>query len=339
MQLHDLEPSLARRRIESAGELAEAAADRGDQAAFAQFAADREPTTAGGAPDLPPKTEGLARRDLDPIQRPGGEAKILQLAKEETAITSSRHVVLLNVQGNSERGQYFIDVRNAGFVPRKPGAILFVPAGCSWRGWEAGASTAAYLSIQVKPAHVAELLAGVPLDALPSLSPDLGFEDPIILSAARGIGAEIRDRNPLSAMLVESYTATIFAQLMRRQRYPAAVRKGGLAPMNLDRVIQRIDDDLTADLSLSQLADLAGLSVPHFCRAFRQTLGCPPYAFIIRRRIERAKDFLRHSSMPVTDIALSCGFSSSSHFSNAFRREVGMTPVAYRGTWPGKAQQ
>jgi AraC-like DNA-binding protein len=259
------------------------------------------------------------------------------LEKEETAITSSRHVVLLNVQGNCERGEYFIDGRNTGFVPRKPGAILFVPAGCSWRGWEAGASTAAYLSIQVKPAHVAELLAGVPLDALPSLSPDLGFEDPIILNAARGIGAEIRDRNPLSAMLVESYTATIFAQLMRRQRYPASVRKGGLAPMNLNRVIQKIDDHLTADLSLLQLADLAGLSVPHFCRAFRQTLGCPPYTFIIRRRIERAKDFLRHSSMPVTDIALSCGFSSSSHFSNAFRREVGTTPVAYRGAWPGKA--
>ncbi|UXN66783.1 AraC family transcriptional regulator (plasmid) [Phyllobacterium sp. A18/5-2] len=140
-------------------------------------------------------------------------------------------------------------------------------------------------------------------------------------------------------MLVESYTATIFTQLMRKQKYPAPVRKGGLAATNLNRVIEKIDDDLTADLSLLQLAELAGLSVPHFCRAFRQTLGCPPYAFIIRRRIERAKDFLRHSSRPVTDIALSCGFSSSSHFSNAFRRETGTTPLAYRGTWPGNASQ
>ncbi len=261
------------------------------------------------------------------------------LEKEETAITSSLHVVLLNVQGNSERGQYVIDGRNAGFVPRKPGAILFIPAECSWRGWEAGASTAAYLSILVKPAHVAELLARVPPGSLPSLSPDLGFEDPIIMNAARGIGAEIRDRNPLSTMLVESYTATIFAQLMRKQEYVAPVRKGGLASTNLNRVIQKIDDELTADLSLLQLAELCGLSVPHFCRAFRQTLGCPPYAFIIRRRIERAKDYLRHSSMPVTDIALSCGFSSSSHFSNTFRREVGTTPLGYRGTWPSKASE
>lgn len=272
------------------------------------------------------------RVEADLVRRSG-------LAKEETAITSSQHLVLLNVQGNSERGQYFIDGRNAGFVPRKPGAILFVPAGCSWRGWEAGASTAAYLSILVQPAQVAELLARVPPGALPSLSPDLGFEDAIIMNAARGIGAEIRDRNPLSTMLVESYTATIFTQLMRKQKYPPPVRKGGLAATNLNRVIAKIDDDLTADLSLLQLADLAGLSVPHFCRAFRQTLGCPPYTFIIRRRIERAKDYLRHSSRPVTDIALSCGFSSSSHFSNAFRRETGTTPLAYRGTWPGNAPQ
>ncbi|RCW80174.1 hypothetical protein C7476_115139, partial [Phyllobacterium bourgognense] len=68
------------------------------------------------------------RVEADLVRRTG-------LKKEETAITSSRHVVLLNVQGNSERGEYFIDGRNAGFVPRKPGAILFVPAGCSWRGW------------------------------------------------------------------------------------------------------------------------------------------------------------------------------------------------------------
>lgn len=272
------------------------------------------------------------RLEADLVRRSG-------LEKEETAITSSQHLVLLNVQGNSERGQYFIDGRNAGFVARKPGALLFIPAGCSWRGWEAGASTAAYLSILVKPAHVAELLARVPSASLPSLPPDLGFEDPVILNAARGIGAEIRDRNPLGTMLVESYMATIFAQLMRRQHDQPSVRKGGLAARNLNRVIQKIDDELTTDLSLVQLADLVGFSVPHFCRAFRQTLGCPPYAFIIRRRIERAKDYLRHSAMSVTDIALSCGFSSSSHFSNTFRREVGTTPLAYRGTWPSQASE
>lgn len=258
------------------------------------------------------------------------------LEKEETAITSSRHLVVLNVQGDSEQGQYFLDGKPAGFVRRKPGTILFIPAGCNWRGWEAGAPTAAYLSLSVEPSFVADILRRATSDLQPSLSPDLGCEDPVMMNAARGIGAEIERQGPLSTLLVESYVTTIFAQLLRRQRYVPRARKGGLAPASLNRVIEKIDEDLAVGLSLSQLAELLGVSIPHFCRAFKQTVGCPPYVFIVRRRIEKAQEYLRHSSMPVTDIALACGFSNSSHFSNAFRREVGMTPVAYRGTWPNE---
>lgn len=214
-------------------------------------------------------------------------------------------------------------------------SCLFLPN--DWRGWEIGASTAAYLSISVDPVFVSELFSRATLTALPALSPDLGFEDSIIMNAARGIGAEIQDRNPLSGLLVESYVATIFTQLLRKQKYVSSIRRGGLTSANLNRVIETIDDELTADLSLLQLAELAGLSVPHFCRAFKQTLGCPPHSFIVRRRIDRAK---RISSPLVHGAHGDCArlwFSSSSHFSNAFRREVGTTPLAYRGSWPNEA--
>lgn len=255
------------------------------------------------------------------------------LGKEEIAITSTRHLVVLNVQGDCDQGQYFLDGKPASFARRKPGSILFVPAGCHLLGWEAGAPTAAYLSLSVDPSFVTELLGRATPNLRPSLSPDLGCEDPVLMNAARGIGAEIQGQGPLSALLVESYVATIFAQLLRRQRYVRSVRKGGLTPASLDRVIEKIDQSLDVGLSLSQLAELVNLSIPHFCRAFKQSLGCPPHAFIVRRRIDRAKEYLRHSSMSVTDIALTCGFSNSSHFSNAFRREIGMTPGDYRGAW------
>ena len=245
-------------------------------------------------------------------------------------MTASRHLLLLNLQGTSEEGQYSLDGKPAGFVRRKPGSILFIPAGCTWHGWEAGASTAAYLSVTVAPSFVRDILSRTSLPL--TLAPDLACEDPVLVNAARGIGEEIQGRSPLSGLLVESYISTIFVQLLRRQRYIPSVRKGGLAPASLNKVLEKIDEDLTLDLSLSQLAGLAGLSIPHFCRAFKQTLGYPPYAFIVHRRIDRAKEYLRHSSMTVTEIAFACGFSNSSHFSNAFRREVGMTPVAYRGT-------
>ncbi|BCH29544.1 hypothetical protein MesoLjLc_14740 [Mesorhizobium sp. L-8-10] len=270
------------------------------------------------------KSWGGIRADL--VRRTG-------LKKEETAFSSESHLILLNLQGNSESGEYFVHGRRASFVRRQPGAVLFVPAGCTWKGWEVGASTAAYLSISVAQAFVECLAGRVPSENMARLSPDLGFEDPIIMNAARGIGAEIGERNPMSTLLVESYATTIFAQLLRRLSYVPRSSKGGLSPAVLNRVIEKIDADMASDMSLSLLADVAGLSVPHFCRAFKQSLGCPPHAYIYRRRLEKVKEHLRHSSMSVTEIALTCGFSSSSHLSNAFRREVGTTPVRYRGSW------
>jgi len=282
---------------------------------------------AGSCRTISRDNRSWGRVQADHVRRTG-------LAKEETSITSHQHLVLLNLKGNSERGEYFLDGKPASFVRRRPGSILFIPAGCHWKGWEIGASSAAYLSISIDPAMVTEFLDRGSARLHPSLSPDLGCEDPVLMNAARGIGAEIRDRNPLSTLLVESYVATIFAQLVRKQRYVPAVRKaGGLTPTSLNRVMEKIEEDLAVKLSLSQLAELAGLSVPHFCRAFKRTIGCPPYAFVVRRRIDRAKEFLRHSDISITGIALDCGFSSSSHFTNAFRREAGMSPLAYRGAF------
>ncbi|AYD04883.1 AraC family transcriptional regulator [Neorhizobium sp. NCHU2750] len=264
--------------------------------------------------------------DAEIVERTG-------LGKEETAVLSDRHLVVLNLKGASEQGQYTLNGRSATFVQRRPGALLFIPAGCDWRGWEAGASTAAYLSISIDPTLIATLCADLPDRSALTLSPDLGFEDPVIMNAAQGIAGEITTRNPLSMMVTEAYIATIFAQLLRKDRHTVSMQKGGLTRSHLHHILELIDENAISELSLSEMADQLGLSVPHFCRAFRQSVGYPPHTFIVRRRIERAQGHLRSTALSITDIALSCGFSSSSHFSNTFRRITGMTPLDYRSRW------
>lgn len=271
---------------------------------------------------------GDVRADL--VKRTG-------LEKEETALATESHLILLNLQGSAERGEYFLDGRRADFRRRRPGAVLFVPAGCQWSGWEEGASTAAYLSIAISSQFVDTLGRGMSPHPRPHLSPDLGFCDPIIMQAARGIGAEIGEKTPYGSLLVESYAATIVAQLFRRMNYMPRPIRGGLSPGVMNRLIERIDAELASEISLSFLAGLAGVSVPHLCRAFKQTTGMPPHAFVHQRRLERASEHLRHTAKSLTDIALACGFSSSSHLSNAFRKAFGMTPGSYRTSWPIKA--
>lgn len=278
----------------------------------------------GACRTLSRSTGSWSRVAADLVRRTG-------LAREETSITSPHHLFVLNLRGSSDEGQYFLDGKPTGFVRRRPGSILFMPAGCKWMGWEAGASSAAYLAIRVEPDLVTELLGTHERRPRVSLRAELGCEDPVLTNAARGIAAEIQDQSLLGALLVESYVDIMFAQLLRLQRCaPATPKAGGLPTAKLSRVMARIEEDLDANLSLSTLSALAGLSIPHFCRAFRESVGVAPYRFVVNSRIARAKEFLRHSEMSVTEISLSCGFSSSSHFANLFRREVGMTPAAFR---------
>jgi transcriptional regulator GlxA family with amidase domain len=99
------------------------------------------------------------------------------------------------------------------------------------------------------------------------------------------------------------------------------------------RLIDRIEATLDQSVTVAELAAEAGFSVHHFCRAFGQSTGWPPHTYIIRKRVERACELLRSSNMSITEIALACGYSSSSHLSASFRKETGTSPTLYRDSW------
>ena len=91
-----------------------------------------------------------------------------------------------------------------------------------------------------------------------------------------------------------------------------------------------MDAHFDEQLTLESLARVAGLSVHHFARAFRQSTGEPPHQYLLRRRIERATEMLKQPHLPLSEIALAVGFSDHSHFARHFRRLVGMSPGAAR---------
>ncbi|KEA63386.1 Transcriptional regulator, AraC family [Marinobacterium lacunae] len=127
--------------------------------------------------------------------------------------------------------------------------------------------------------------------------------------------------NLLLAHLIKGYT---------QLDWTAPRIRGGLAPYQLKRVIEYIESSLDRPIPLSELAAIADLSEYHFARMFRQSLGIPPHQYLTNRRLERARDLLITTKLPLTDIALRCGFSSSSHFSNCFRKNMGYPPSDVR---------
>ena len=106
--------------------------------------------------------------------------------------------------------------------------------------------------------------------------------------------------------------------------------RGGLPPRLMGRIREYIDSHLSENISLDRMAEMAGLSVFHFVRAFRRSFGTPPHNYQLRRRIEHAHNLLRQTELALSEIALSTGFSDQSHFARHFRRLTGMTPSAAR---------
>lgn len=106
--------------------------------------------------------------------------------------------------------------------------------------------------------------------------------------------------------------------------------KPTLRDRQLLQVTDYISDRLADDIQLSDLAELLGLSQFHFSRLFKQATGVSPYQYVLQQRVERAKQLLKATDLPIMDIALLCGFSSHSHLGKWFRQYVGMSPKAFR---------
>ncbi|WP_271533453.1 helix-turn-helix domain-containing protein [Bradyrhizobium sp. CCBAU 25338] len=105
---------------------------------------------------------------------------------------------------------------------------------------------------------------------------------------------------------------------------------GGLSPKVLLRAIERLRSDSDADVSLDALASDAGLSRFHFCRAFKESTGLSPHAWLRQHRLEQAMNMLRESDDPVVSIAAALGYSSQTAFAAAFRKLTGETPSEWR---------
>jgi AraC family transcriptional regulator len=101
---------------------------------------------------------------------------------------------------------------------------------------------------------------------------------------------------------------------------------GVLSGHRLKQVLAFIEDQLAEDLSLNQIAAVAGLSPSHTRTLFRRAIGVPLHQFIIQRRVELGRSLLLHSSLSIAEIAQTAGFAHQSHMARHMRRILGVTP-------------
>lgn len=107
-------------------------------------------------------------------------------------------------------------------------------------------------------------------------------------------------------------------------------RVSPLRPTLLGRINEYVLHNVGGEIRLQQLAALAGVSIDHFVRAFREATGKTPHRYVLDLRLNRARDLLSEGPVPIAQIAQDCGFSSPAHFSVAFHDHFGLSPSQYR---------
>ena len=129
---------------------------------------------------------------------------------------------------------------------------------------------------------------------------------------------------------VEQALAEVLVNSHAARHRSVRVYRGGLGPARLRRVMELVDARIEDDLSLDKLAEAAGLSPAHFSQMFRKSTGESPHQFVLRHKVERAKEMLRAAEQSVLDVAVACGFKTQQHFARVFRRNCGVSPTEYR---------
>lgn len=210
-------------------------------------------------------------------------------------------------------------------VPLAPGSGWVLPAGlsgkCDWTG------DSRFLNVSLSPALVNDISGGRNLP----FEPRYGFTDATAINIALDLHAN-DGQGPVATVYREAMTMALGAHLIKTlsETSPLAVPAPILDDQRLARAVDRIEADLMADLSLDELAAIAGMSTFHFARSFKAATGEAPHRFVMRRRIGRAKILLRSTALPIAEIAFQVGWENVSHFTHAFRTLEGVTPGSFR---------
>ncbi|HEY2661325.1 MAG TPA: AraC family transcriptional regulator [Caulobacteraceae bacterium] len=215
--------------------------------------------------------------------------------------------------------------------PRRHGDTDLIPAGTE--GVWIDEAPASFMHVGLSHQLLRDTAAQMELDPDSlSMGPRFQLRDPQIQHIAWALKAELEAGEPGGRLYAESLGTALCAHLVRRYAEPLPTPKlrQGLSERQRRRVLDYIDAHLDEDLSLSRLAQVAGVSVSHFKPLFRRTVGAPPHQFVIQRRVQRARLLLTSGHASISEAALEAGFSHPSHMARWMGRILGVTPAALK---------
>lgn len=239
------------------------------------------------------------------------------------------HVVMTYPAGSQRLERRTGKVASIGTA--RSGVVTIIPAGSTSR-WDIHQSMHV-VQLYLPHATLARVAGEADTAAPGDLLERTGHPDPITSRLLLSAADVLEGSQALDALFRQQLTDLLATRLLSAHAgVPATVQAtvGGLAPTALRRAIERLRSDSDADVSLAALATDAGLSRFHFCRAFKESTGLSPHAWLRQHRLEQAMNMLRDTDASVVSIAAALGYSSQTAFAAAFRKLTGETPSDWR---------
>jgi AraC-like DNA-binding protein len=261
--------------------------------------------------------------------------ELLTFVKREAAeleFLLESHLIILLPDGISGGCEWSNGSQTGTLSSVAPNTILFNPArNYLWIRKRTSQQHCRILLLTIDPTLVNRLDVGDINVADLQFRQQIGTEDQGVRLTLAAIMQEIEAPGLNSRSYIDTLLMLLLMRLMRcasnfaTPRQPAYV-KGGLPSWRLKRALELLEADLPKTPSLAELARPLGLHPTSFCRAFKQSTGLSPHRYFLAHRINRAKEMMKDPNRTLTEIALDCGFSSSSQFSIVFKRITGVSP-------------
>jgi AraC family transcriptional regulator len=187
------------------------------------------------------------------------------------------------------------------------------------------AQTSLWGAVVIDPERIRSLTG-----ADPELKPGFGVGDPAVIALLQALLAETFAGGTAGRLFADGMATALAAQMLRLHGRAEPSHRGGLPAHKLRMLMEFVQERLDHQISVDELAGLAGLSPFHFSRAFRQSTGNTPHRFVMDRRLDRARELLGRSGTSVAAVAAACGFADQAHLARLFRQRFGIAPSQAR---------
>jgi AraC-like DNA-binding protein len=235
-------------------------------------------------------------------------------------------VSLMWVRDKGSNAKFTLAGRQSDNIAPGRANFWFFPEGSDAHGELTGKGAYDCAGVFVDPSFL-------PLGVKDSLAePMAGFSHDALGRAFDELAGELTEPDEVLPLFTDGWAMQALAYVARARttRPSRTVTSSGLAPWQLRRAQEMFRSDLSANLSLNNVAQACKLSVSHFARAFKASTSIPPHQWVMAARIEMARGLLTSSATPLVEVAGMCGFADQSHFSRVFARMMGTSPGAWR---------